>query len=249
MNLLRVVFRVVHSLTLFGTISATLPLEAAFANGPYLVISSRRPDSDRSALPMYGLTRNDLHYMLEFSTVRFAAPIRAIRTQVRVLDRQADAVVLGTTEKLFNVMSDRHAVRIQSGRYLSAADVTARNNVAVLAEPVAADLFRASDPIGRSVKVHGHYFLVVGTFRGKTDPDSNKALPGGMHIPLTTMRARFGDRFFSDRQGRREGVRFELSQIWLAPTTPSALAPTRRMVESLLGQAHETMDYSIDMVR
>ena len=225
------------------------PLEATYADGPYLVVSSRRLDSARGVVPTYGVTRNDFRHMAELATVRVAAPIRALRTQVRSRAQQTDAVVIGTTDKLLNFIRDRFAVRIQSGRYLSSADVAAGNNVAVLADAVAREIWGESDPIVQNVRVYGHCFLVVGTFRGKNDATSGKALPGGMHIPVSTMRARFGDTFVSDEQGRREGVRFELSQVWLEPTTPSALAPTRRMVESLLEQTHETTDYSIDMVR
>jgi putative ABC transport system permease protein len=225
-----------------------LPCQAADAKGPYLVISSRKLDENRASISNYGVTRDDFRQIQELPSVRAATAIRALRTDVHFRDRKADPVVLGVTPTVLNVLRDRNGVKISRGRYLTTADLSARNNVAVLADHVARGLFYDSDPLGHNIKIRGHYFLVVGTFQHDMT-DLGKGLPGGVHLPLTTMRARFGDIFVSRSGGQFESTRFELSQVWLEVTTPSALATTRRLVEHILTLNHEEPDYEINMIR
>lgn len=69
------------------------------------------------------------------------------------------------------------AVEIKSGKAFSAADVNARNFVAVISEAAASELFGDSDPIGQQVKINNQVFGVVGIFGGRLGYE-----PGGMAI-------------------------------------------------------------------
>ena len=49
------------------------------------------------------------------------------------------------------------------GRFFTAADVTARNRVAVLGYGPRKDLFPNRDPVGKTLRIYGQPYLVIGT--------------------------------------------------------------------------------------
>jgi putative ABC transport system permease protein len=57
---------------------------------------------------------------------------------------------------MFSIASDE-------GRFFTAADVTARNRVAVLGYGPRKDLFPNRDPVGKTIRIYGKPYLIVGT--------------------------------------------------------------------------------------
>ena len=78
-----------------------------------------------------------------------------------------------------------HALRAQSGKFLSADDVQSTAPVAVLGSHVAARLFPGADPVRQQLLLNGNWFTVVGVLadRGQT---INGDLDDVIYIPLST---------------------------------------------------------------
>jgi len=75
---------------------------------------------------------------------------------------------------------------IGGGRFITDQDVTARNNVVVLGYQTALDLFGGEPPVGKSLRVDGSKFQVVGTI------EKMGGFAGDSYIlmPLTTMQSK-----------------------------------------------------------
>jgi len=55
------------------------------------------------------------------------------------------------------------SIKSDEGRFFSASDVTARNRVAVLGYGPRKDLFPNRDPVGKTLRIYGKPYLIVGT--------------------------------------------------------------------------------------
>ncbi|MCK9995956.1 MAG: ABC transporter permease [Candidatus Krumholzibacteria bacterium] len=55
------------------------------------------------------------------------------------------------------------SIKADEGRFFSASDVTARNRVAVLGYGPRKDLFPNRDPVGKTLRIYGKPYLIVGT--------------------------------------------------------------------------------------
>ncbi len=82
---------------------------------------------------------------------------------------------------------------LAAGRHLSRYDLMQRRNVCVLGWDVAENLFPASDPVGKTVKINQRHYQVVGVVERKPNilgaNQNNFAF-----IPLTTFMKQFGRR-------------------------------------------------------
>ena len=75
---------------------------------------------------------------------------------------------------------------LEQGRFINDQDVTVRNNVVVLGSQTASDLFGSESPIGKSIRVEGSKFQVVGTI------EKMGGFAGDSYVlmPLTTMQSK-----------------------------------------------------------
>ena len=75
---------------------------------------------------------------------------------------------------------------LQGGRFISDQDIKARQNVVVLGYQTALDLFAGESPVGKSLRVEGNKFQVIGTI------EKMGGFAGDSYIlmPLTTMQSK-----------------------------------------------------------
>ncbi len=105
--------------------------------------------------------------------------------QLKFGNKNSNTTVRGTGEdyaRLANFTIDR-------GRYFNADEVQTARQVAVLGATVVKNLFEDTDPIGKSLKVDGKNYLVIGMMEAKGalswfDPDDQ------IFIPVTTAQKR-----------------------------------------------------------
>jgi putative ABC transport system permease protein len=94
------------------------------------------------------------------------------------------------------------------GRFLNERDLAERRRVVFLGDSIAARLFPGEDPVGRSVRIDGTPFTVVGTMQSKVQtsmnngPDAERAI-----IPASTFRTMYGSRQVSHLLIRPRDVR------------------------------------------
>jgi putative ABC transport system permease protein len=166
--------------------------------------------------------------------VRAVAPLRVVELPAEAGGRRAAAIVIGTTPKY------REAARLSlaGGRFLADLDVAEGKRVAVLGAALARALFPLEVPLGRSVRVGGDFFRVVGVLEGRASPrgrdlairarDLNRALL----VPLPAL-----DR---GAPGRKDGV----DEIVFRVGSPEAVMEAAGVAQALLhrttgGQALE----------
>jgi ABC-type antimicrobial peptide transport system permease subunit len=110
------------------------------------------------------------------------------RAQVKYKNRNTNTSVNGTGED-YPVISNHF---LAQGRYFTQAEVKQLKRVAILGSTTAKDLFDQQSPIGKSIRVKGTSFQVIGVFQEKggmgfRNPDD------AVYVPVTTaMRRLFG---------------------------------------------------------
>jgi putative ABC transport system permease protein len=210
------------------------------------VATSSRPGAG-SFVVEYGLTRDDFERIVAIPTVKRAVPMREIRKEVRFLTRVVDARFIGCTP---DYMMMNH-LTMNAGRFLSDRDLKRVDNVCVIADGIARQLFPYQDPIGKSIQVEDTFYVIVGQTANRTPSASiGGSLEGrdynyDVYIPLTTLRARVGDLVITARSGSREGEVVQLSQATVTVGDVSQVEEAAQIITTLLEKYHKTLDYSI----
>jgi putative ABC transport system permease protein len=215
-----------------------------------IIVRSVKPPTDykdrTSPIVRYGLLREDYKRIISnIPTVTRAIPMREIHRKMQVGDRATDVRLVGCTTDYFEL----NRLSIRRGRPLRERDDG--DNVIVLADKTAQELFPYEDPRGRTVRMGNEIYVVV----GQTHPRVASAAIGGSleardysldaYIPLATLEKRIGDMVISRRSGSFGGEIVELSQITLSVASMEEVDATATVVETLLKKFHETTDYAV----
>jgi putative ABC transport system permease protein len=194
----------------------------------------------------YGITRNDFDRIVEtIPSVERAVPIRVVTHEVRYGEQAIDVSVVGSSAELATC----YPLAIARGRFLTGKETRNSDNVAVLGADTARRLFRERDPIGRNVRIQGQYFLVVGVAKsGERETDNREVSEvHKLYIPITTMRARFGDRVIKSENGSLQAEEYELTEIRVAVANKNDVSATAEVILRVLEATHEIEDYSIEI--
>jgi putative ABC transport system permease protein len=207
-----------------------------------IIIRSVKPSDEAQAAagrPMmilrYGLTYDDYRRILEtVPTIRRVLPVREFRKQVHRMDRAFDGRIVGTTHDY----AEFNRIEVARGRFLDRADDEQYRNYAVLAQATAEALFLHEDPIGQTIALGGDAYKVIGvTARRGATAAAGGGLAGqdynrDIYIPLSTCRARFGERLIDLRSGTVTAEETQLTQLTIQVHTIDEVTPT---VGALLG--------------
>lgn len=206
-----------------------------------VVVRSLRPADDtktkaRSFIVTYGLTAGDLERTRKVPGVAGVIPVRFVPSEVRLNDRLAQCQVVGTTPEYAIVQS----LKAATGRLLSEKDGADKENVCVIGAGVAEKLFLDADPLGKSLKIRGHDFRVVGVL-AKTSGDADN----DVCMPLPTVDARFGNVIFHRTSGSRTAERVDLNEIIVRVTDSNKLAEVGDALREALKKSHPKQDWEI----
>lgn len=217
-----------------------------------IIIRSAKPPADATRgggfIIAYGLLRDDYDRIVSnVPTLSQAVPMREIKKEARYLDKVADARVVGCTSKYLEM----NGLHMSRGRFLSDKDFEQAENVAVIGDRTAQDLFLYEDPIGKFLQIDQEFYTIIGQTESKTPSGG----VGGslaaqdfnldVYIPLSTLRARIGDIVVTSRAGSREGEQVQLSQITVTVFDISQVDETAEIIRKLLAKFHPNVDYSI----
>jgi putative ABC transport system permease protein len=206
------------------------------------------PGDDR--VTAYGLLRDDYRRILSnLPTIRRAVPIRDIRFELRARDRSADAKLVGCSEDY----PELNQLTMARGRWFNKNDD--RENVVVLADGTARQMFPYEDPVGKTVRMPTISAVDVYTVIGQTAARDPSAAIGGSleardynmdaYIPLATFRSRVGDFVMWRVAGGIQGEIVELSQITVSVNSVDEVDETAAAIETLLKQYHDKPDYAV----
>lgn len=135
------------------------------------------------------LTLEDAEAILkQCKSVAMVAPQVSQAAQVKAGNKNDNVTVYGVGVNYQQVNSHR----IEKGRFFSDEENKRRGRVLVLGSTTAEDLYGTANPVGKSIRVAGQKFQVIGVLKkkggvGPRNPDS------GVYVPLmTAMKRLFG---------------------------------------------------------
>jgi putative ABC transport system permease protein len=112
------------------------------------------------------LTVDDAVALLKVPGVEFLSPVVSNFEQVKYLGSNTRTNVVGVATTYFPIRN----YELDEGSFFGDADTETRlGRVAVLGPTTATNLFSDTDPVGKTIKINGINFLVVGTYQSKGD--------------------------------------------------------------------------------
>src|SRR5262249_48672198 len=134
-----------------------------------IIVRSVKPPDDgsaqrRSFVATYGLTTRDyerFETLMDSGTVTRMVPMRIFPQDIRHLEKKHQGRTVGTTQEYAAVTQ----MAMASGRFLVADDDIYMKNIVVLGAAVADDLFPFADPVGQTVQLNAHFFVVIGVLK------------------------------------------------------------------------------------
>jgi len=217
-----------------------------------IIIRSTKPPADAlrggGFIIAYGLLRADFDRInSNVPTLTQAVPMREITREARYLDNVTDIRLVGCTAKYLSMNN----LRMARGRFISDKDMEAGDNVCVIGDQTARQLFPYQDPIGEFLQIEDAFYVVIGQTQSR---NPTAGIGGSMsaqdfnldvYIPLSTLRARIGDMVITSRAGSREGEQVELSQITVTVGDLEEVDETADIIRALLERFHPVTDYAI----
>jgi len=169
------------------------------------------------------LVVNDVTAMVkECPAVASAAPGTQTSAQVVYENDNWGTRITGTTPEYFDI----RAWPFQSGASFTQDDVTTAANVAVIGETVRKNLFAATDPVGKTIRIGNLPFLVVGVLEAKgQSPAMSEDQDDNIVVPLTTLQKKITGQSW---------LRF----VMVSAKSRSASYAAKEQIEALLRDRH-----------
>jgi len=183
-----------------------------------LYISS---STDKTVVSLRPLTLDDAQALKDKTvapSVSVVSPTLSSRVTIQYGNNNANVQATG----IMPVITEIRNYQVNQGRFITDQDISARTNVIVLGYQTASDLFGTDSPVGKSVRVQGSKYQVVGTLQkmGGFGGDSY------ILIPLTTM------------QSKITGGGNDVQQIAVKATSPDLVDSVIAEVTSILRNRH-----------
>lgn len=122
----------------------------------------------------------------EVAGVSAAAPGVSRQYQVVAGNQNWTTTVQGTTPEYMEVRN----LSVQSGGFITNADVDERNRVAVIGSTVAANLFGNRSPVGENIRINNAPFKVMGVLESKGQSAGGQDQDDMVIVPITTAQER-----------------------------------------------------------
>jgi RND family efflux transporter MFP subunit len=185
----------------------------------------------------YGLTHADLERLAALPGVTRVVPVRGFPQEVRRHERLHRGRVIATTP----AYAEAEGLAPDAGRFFTAEEDEREANVAVLGAAAAERLFPDEGPLGETVVVGRHPFVVVGVLRERAPAEAD----GDVYVPLRTCWGRFGQALLIRRGGALRREQVELTQVTLTLARAEQVAPTVEAARALLRQSHPRKDWDV----
>lgn len=188
----------------------------------------------------YGLTMDDYERIRAIKTVIRHVPLRTFKQKVRFLGRDSTCRVVGTTLEYTEV----HQVQLVEGRFLNRDDNEEMKNHAVIGSELSTRLFPFDSPVGESIAIGRHLYLIVGVLAprmptgGSGGSQAAEEFNEDVYIPLNTCNYRFGERVSLLSQGSFSAERVALHQLTLTVSDMDTVRPTGDIIRDLLEMYH-----------
>jgi putative ABC transport system permease protein len=126
-----------------------------------------------------------------------------------------------------------HDVQVADGQFISDFNVAGRTAVVVLGATVATNLFQGDEPVGKSVRINGQPFLVLGVLQAQGGTGFG-SLDDMVLVPLTTLQQRLAAT--SNFRGSAQ-----IDQIAVKVANQNAIPEATSQIEQVLRQRHHVL--------
>lgn len=225
-----------------------------------IIIYSKKPDeSDKAStqkdrMSEYGLKYADARRIRNtFPSVEVMVTQRNISADFLYRRKKVDGDIIATVPWFPDVRNRK----ILNGRFFSDAESMDKKSVCVITKDLAKKMFLFEDPIGKTLKMRGECFAVVGVIdqpgsENSGEMQNEKSLANGnleAYIPITTAKERYGEIITNFQSGTYAIEKIELHQIILKVNDVNLVMPTYELAEKLLARHHKEKDYDFIVPR
>ncbi|MCE5329270.1 ABC transporter permease [bacterium] len=154
-----------------------------------VIVMPGNSDNDMGALNQFSSTSKDSLKLQDIDAIHKHS--RYIDGVIPVILSTAPVVYKDKGDNVSIYASSEEAVavynfEIDTGKFFSKSDVVNSSNVAVLGKTVKDKLFPGEDPLGKSIKIFGKNFKVIGTTKSKGTNTFGQDQDNTVAIPVTT---------------------------------------------------------------
>ena len=156
--------------------------------------------------------------------IRLAVPVVNDSGQIIYGNTNWSTSIVGTDNRYFEIKEWDLAY----GRFFSENDIKTANKVVILGQTVAKELFGDIDPLGKTIRVKGLPFVVIGalTARGQSGPGQDQ--DDMVYMPLSTAQKKVSGTQFPDM----------VNQLMLQAETAEDTYSSQEEIRALLRQRH-----------
>jgi putative ABC transport system permease protein len=170
------------------------------------------------------LTNADAEAIKSVQDVSAVSPESSSNFQIVAPPNNTNTTVIGSIPAYTTV----HSVQMSSGNFITANDELANSAVAVLGPTTASDLFGTVDPVGKTIRINGQNFKVIGVTVAKGGSGFNNP-DDQVYVPLSTM------------QHQLTGSSY-LNRIAVSASSSDAMTTVQSDITTLLLSRHKITD-------
>jgi putative ABC transport system permease protein len=204
-------------------------------------------NTSQSLMSIYGLKYEDHARIVEsFRNIKQTAPVKIMRKDSRLREREMELRVVGTTPEWFNLVRRE----IIAGRTLGHFDQTKLAPVVVLTEFGTRKLLATESTIGQTVRISGNQFEVIGIVKSESGQAGNIQIPDqevDAYIPIEVAKEYFGDIFAKKTSGTFIREKVELHQIIVQADKTENVESLSAAISKMLERFHEKKDYVVNV--
>ena len=201
----------------------------------------------RSMVIEYGLTAKDIQQIRgTVPGIEIVVPTRFITETLWCLERKSEGQVVGALP-IFPDMRNRAIV---AGRFFSELEYNEHLPVCAISVATQARLFPLSTPIGKSIRVRGFYYKIVGVIAdesGNTDPAAamGNETQAQIFIPFPTLLDHFGETFFRYKTGGFEAEKVEFHDATVRVLDVKTVESRAAAIRQILATNHKKEDWRV----
>jgi putative ABC transport system permease protein len=173
------------------------------------------------------LTYEEAQQLKGLPGVSAVAPQTQSRQPIKYQSKQSNTQVVGVVPDYEIV----HPDRLDHGRFISNADVNNKSRVAVVGSQIVTDLFGGLDPVGKSIKINGILFQVVGVMKSQGSGGFGFSRDNIVYVPITTAFARLSN--------QRVGNQRTVSTIEVSATDEQSIDTALEAIAARLRTLHK----------
>lgn len=160
----------------------------------------------------------------KISKIRLAAPVLEETAQIVYGNTNWSTGITGTDNRQFEIKE----WELSYGRFFSDADIKNANKVAILGQTVVNELFGDVDPLGRTIRIKGMPFQVIGVLVSRGQSGMGQDQDDSVYIPITTA------------QKKIMGIKFpdQVKMIMLQAVDAQSTYTAQEEIRELLRQRH-----------